>query len=65
MTIVVDASVAVKWVIPEVLSDQAGSLLALIDGLATSALVEPGRMPPDRARRLLDLALGRIEGLPA
>jgi len=45
--------------------DQAGSLLALIDGLATSALVEPGRMPPDRARRLLDLALGRIEGPPA
>ena len=46
-------------------SDQAGSLLALIDGLATSALVEPGRMPADRARRLLDLALGRIAGPPA
>lgn len=45
--------------------DQAGSLLALIDGLATAALVEPGRMPPDRARHLLDLALGRIAGPPA
>ncbi len=41
-------------------SDHAGSLLALVDGLATSALVEPGRMPPDRARRLLDQALDRL-----
>jgi predicted nucleic acid-binding protein len=31
MTIVVDASVAVKWVIPEVLSDQAGSLRGRAD----------------------------------
>jgi AcrR family transcriptional regulator len=41
-------------------SDHAGSLLALVDGLATSALVEPGRMPPDRARRLLEQALDRV-----
>lgn len=47
---------------PDWAVDQAGSLLALIDGLATSALVEPARMPAVRARRLLDLALSRIEG---
>lgn len=41
MTIVVDASVAVKWVIPEVLSDQAGSLRGRADRLLAPDLLLP------------------------
>jgi len=39
MTIVVDASVAVKWVIPEVLSDQASSLRGRTDRLLAPDLL--------------------------
>ena len=41
MTIVVDASVAVKWVIPEVLSDQAESLRDRADRLLAPDLLLP------------------------
>jgi predicted nucleic acid-binding protein len=41
MTIVVDASVAVKWVIPEVLSDQAESLRGPADRLLAPDLLLP------------------------
>ena len=41
MTIVVDASVAVKWVIPEVLSDQAESLRGQADRLLAPDLLFP------------------------
>ena len=41
MTIVVDASVAVKWVIPEVLSDQAESLRGRADRLLAPDLLLP------------------------
>lgn len=40
--------------------DQAGYLLALIDGLAVAALIEPARMPPARARSILDAALSSV-----
>lgn len=38
--------------------DAAAALLALVDGLAVTVLREPARMPPARAHRLLDRALG-------
>jgi predicted nucleic acid-binding protein len=41
MTIVVDASVAVKWVIPEALSDQAESLRGRADRLLAPDLLLP------------------------
>jgi len=41
MTFVVDASVAVKWVIPEVLSDQASSLRGRADRLLAPDLLLP------------------------
>ena len=41
MTIVVDASVAVKWIIPEVLSDQASSLRGRTDPLLAPDLLLP------------------------
>jgi predicted nucleic acid-binding protein len=41
MTFVVDASVAVKWVIPEVLSDQASSLRGRTDRLLAPDLLLP------------------------
>jgi len=41
MTIVVDASVAVKWVIPEVLSDQAEALRGRADRLLAPDLLLP------------------------
>ena len=41
MTIVVDASVAVKWVIPEALSDQAESLRGRADHLLAPDLLLP------------------------
>ena len=41
MTIVVDASVAVKWVIPEVLSDRASSLRGRTDRLLAPDLLLP------------------------
>ncbi|MFC3688597.1 TetR/AcrR family transcriptional regulator [Aquipuribacter hungaricus] len=40
--------------------DAAAELLALMDGLAVSVLLEPGRMPPGRARRLADEAVDRV-----
>jgi len=40
--------------------DQAASLLALVDGIAMSVLVEPTRMPPERARALVDQATERV-----
>ena len=39
MTLVIDASVAVKWVVPEVLSDKADALLAGRDDLAAPDLL--------------------------
>ncbi|WP_299036922.1 TetR/AcrR family transcriptional regulator [uncultured Pseudokineococcus sp.] len=39
---------------PGAVLDRAAALLALLDGLATARVAEPGRMPPSRARRLLD-----------
>lgn len=47
--------------------DAAAELLALADGLAIASALEPGRMPPARARRLLDVAADRVlrqAGLP-
>ena len=41
-------------------SDDAAALLALLDGLAMAALTEPGRMPPERAERILAAALDRL-----
>ena len=41
MTIVVDASVAMKWVIPELLSDQADSLRGRADRLLAPDLLLP------------------------
>lgn len=40
--------------------DQAASLLALVDGIAMSVLVEPARMPPGRARTLAGQATERV-----
>lgn len=40
--------------------DAAAELLALMDGLAVAVLLEPGRMPPERARRLADEAVDRV-----
>ena len=40
--------------------DAAAELLALADGLAIASTVEPGRMPPARARHLLDAAAVRV-----
>ena len=42
--------------------EDAAGLLALLDGLATAALVEPDRMPPARAERLLAEFLDRLLG---
>jgi predicted nucleic acid-binding protein len=47
MTFVVDASVAVKWVIPEVLSDQASSLRG-----RTDLLLAPDLLLPEAANAL-------------
>ncbi|MGL6234813.1 MAG: TetR/AcrR family transcriptional regulator [Segniliparus sp.] len=38
-------------------NDRAATLLALADGLACSIVVEPARMPAERAVRLIDAAL--------
>lgn len=40
--------------------EAAAELLALVDGLAVAVLLEPARMPPDRARRLVDDAVDRV-----
>lgn len=40
--------------------DAAAELLALIDGLAMAALVEPDRMPAERAERILGETLDRL-----
>jgi len=42
--------------------DAAAELLALVDGLAVAVLLEPGRMPPERARQLVDDAVDRVLG---
>jgi predicted nucleic acid-binding protein len=55
MNIVVDASVAVKWVIPEVLSDQAESLRG-----RTDRLLAPDLLLPEAANALWK-KLGRRE----
>ena len=47
---------------PERGREDAAGLLALLDGLATAALVEPDRMPPARAERLLAEFLDRLLG---
>lgn len=39
--------------------EAAAELLSLADGLAIAVLLEPGRMPPLRARRLVDEAVDR------
>jgi len=47
--------------------EAAAELLALADGLAIASAVEPGRMPPARARQLVDAAADRVlrqAGLP-
>lgn len=41
-------------------SDQAAFLLALVDGLAISQVVEPDRIPAERAERLVAEALDRL-----
>ena len=41
---------------------EAGALLALVDGLAPALVLEPGRMPPERARALLTAHLDRLLG---
>ncbi|MFK5636031.1 TetR/AcrR family transcriptional regulator [Ornithinimicrobium sp. LYQ103] len=40
--------------------DAAAELLALADGLAIASAIEPVRMPPVRARQILDAAVGRV-----
>lgn len=40
--------------------DAAAELLALADGLAIASALEPERMPPVRARQLLDAAAARV-----
>ena len=45
---------------PEWVRDEAATLLAVADGLATAALVEPQRMPPARASALVDAVLERL-----
>lgn len=40
--------------------EQAAGLLALADGLAVTGLVEPDRMPVERARRLIGAAVDRL-----
>jgi AcrR family transcriptional regulator len=40
--------------------DDAAELLALLDGLAMAGLTEPGRMPRERAERILAAALDRL-----
>lgn len=45
---------------PEWHADQAGALLALLDGLAAAVLTEPERMPGERAERLLDQRLQEL-----
>lgn len=42
--------------------DEATTLLAVLDGLAAAVAVEPGRVPPDRARELLRRHLERVLG---
>lgn len=42
--------------------DSAAALLALLDGLAVSILREPGRMPADRAERILSDHLAALLG---
>jgi TetR/AcrR family transcriptional repressor of bet genes len=41
---------------------EAGFLLALLDGLAAALLVEPGRMPPERAQEMLQRHLEVVLG---
>jgi AcrR family transcriptional regulator len=41
-------------------ADAAAGLLALLDGLSLAAATEPGRMPPDRAARLIDEHVDRL-----
>lgn len=45
---------------PDQIAAHAAELLALLDGLATAALVEPDRMPADRAYALLARTLDRL-----
>ena len=45
---------------PERVAQDAAELLALLDGLATAALVEPDRMPAERASALLGRTLDRL-----
>jgi AcrR family transcriptional regulator len=45
--------------------DDAGALLALLDGLATAQAVEPARMGAERARALLAEHLDRLLGPPS
>lgn len=45
---------------PEQVAQDAAELLALLDGLATAALVEPDRMPAERAYALLARTLDRL-----
>lgn len=40
--------------------DRAAELLALVDGIAVALALEPARLPPERARRLLDAAVDRL-----
>jgi TetR/AcrR family transcriptional regulator, transcriptional repressor of bet genes len=40
--------------------DRAAGLVALLDGLAAAVLTEPARMPPERARRILDAELDGV-----
>lgn len=42
--------------------DAAAELLGLADGVAIASSLEPDRMPPERARRLLDAAVDRVIG---
>ncbi len=60
MTIVVDASVAVKWVIPEVLSDQANSLRGRTDRLLAPDPPAPrgGERPVEEADATRDHRAG-------
>jgi len=46
-------------------ADRAAELLALLDGLAIAVLVEPERMPADRARRLAAAAVARVLSEPS
>ena len=42
-------------------ADEAEALMAFVDGMGLQATLEPGRLPPERQRVLLELQLSRLK----